>query len=253
MNQKIFTSLIFLAGGKGIRMGTATPKEIPENSLSRRSDRILRELGNGVSHGLPKQFRPLMGKPLARYSFEIFAALSEIDEIIIVCEPQYRFHFALIQKPVHFVLPGNRRQDSVYQGLMATAERADFICVHDSARPFVEKESIIRLLQEARHHGAAALAIPATNTIKQADRNRCVQRTLPREELWELQTPQAIRRSLFLKAYAYAHKHKIEATDDLSLIEALGENTYLVEGSFQNFKITTAFDWAIAEKLCASN
>jgi 2-C-methyl-D-erythritol 4-phosphate cytidylyltransferase len=225
MKKKNFTSLIFLAGGTGKRMGGETPK----------------------------QFRPLFGKPLALYSLETFTHLSIIDEIIVVCEPQYRSLFASIPKPILFTLPGSRRQDSVYHGLMAASAEADLICVHDSARPFVEKESIIRLIQEASHRGAAALALPAANTIKQADQNQCVQRTLPREELWELQTPQAICRSLFLKAYAYALKHDIQATDDLSLIEALGEKTYLIKGSLQNFKITTPFDWVIAEKLCASN
>ena len=225
MDKKNFTSLIFLAGGKGLRIGGE----------------------------IPKQFRPLLKKPLALYSLELFAALSEIDEIIVVCELQFRSLFASIQKPLYFVLPGNRRQDSVYRGLMASSDQSDLICVHDSARPFVEKDSIIHLLQEARRRGAAALAIPASNTIKQADPNQCVRRTLPREELWELQTPQAIERSLFIKAYIYAHAHEIEATDDLSLIEAMGEKTYLVKGSPRNFKITTPFDWVIAEKLCASN
>jgi 2-C-methyl-D-erythritol 4-phosphate cytidylyltransferase len=225
MNKENFTSLIFLAGGQGTRMGGNTPK----------------------------QFRPLIRKPLALYSFEIFANLSEIDEIIVVCEPRFHSLFPSIPKPLHFVLPGNRRQDSVYNGLMAAADRADLICVHDSARPFVEKESILHLIQEARRNGAAALAVPAANTIKQADQCQCVQRTLPREELWELQTPQAIWRSLFLKAYAHAHQQKIEATDDLSLVEALGEKTYLIKGSPRNFKVTTPFDWVIAEKLCASN
>jgi 2-C-methyl-D-erythritol 4-phosphate cytidylyltransferase len=225
MAKDNFTSLIFLAGGSGTRMGGE----------------------------IPKQFRPLFGKPLALYSLETFAGILEIDEIIVVCEPRFRSTFASIQKPIIFVSPGSRRQDSVYHGLMASSNRSDLICVHDSARPFVEKESIIHLIETARISGAAALAIPATNTIKQADKSRCVQKTLPREELWELQTPQAVKRPLFLKAYAYAHQQKIEATDDLSLVEALGEKTYVVKSSPGNFKITTPFDWTIAEKLCASN
>jgi 2-C-methyl-D-erythritol 4-phosphate cytidylyltransferase len=225
MDKNKFTSLIFLAGGKGMRLGGK----------------------------VPKQFRTIMGKPLALYSLEIFASLPEIDEIIVVCEKSFSSLFASIQKPLNFVLPGHRRQDSVYRGLMASSNQSDLVCVHDSARPFVEKKFILHLLHKAGRLGAAALAIPAANTIKQADPSRCVQRTLPRQELWELQTPQAIRRSLFIKAYAYAHQHQIEATDDLSLIEAMGEKTYLIEGSPRNFKITTPFDWILAEKLCASN
>jgi 2-C-methyl-D-erythritol 4-phosphate cytidylyltransferase len=225
MDRKNFTSLIFLAGGQGTRMGGT----------------------------IAKQFRPLLGKPLALYSLEIFSRLAEIDEIIIVCNPSYHSLFLPASKPVRFAAPGNRRQDSVYNGLMAVSEQADLICVHDSARPFIEKERVLALLDAADCFGAAALAIPVSSTIKQADRKLCIQRTISRDELWEVQTPQAIRRSLFLKAYEYAKTHQIEATDDLSLIEALGKPAFLVQGSELNFKITTPFDWALAEYLCASN
>jgi len=225
MINKIFTSLILLAGGQGARMGG----------------------------GIPKQFRLLARKPLARYSFEIFEDLPEIDEIVIVCEPRFSSLFASDRKPLSFALPGKRRQDSVFNGLTVASKNADLICIHDAARPFVEKKFIIQLLEETIRCKAAAIAVPASNTIKKADQNRCVQCTLTRNELWELQTPQAIERSLLIKAFDHAHRFGIEATDDLSLIEALGEKTFLIEGSPRNFKITTPFDWALAEKLCDSN
>ena len=217
--MKNFTSLILLAGGRGTRLGGGTPK----------------------------QFRKLKEKPLALYSFELFDALDEIAEIIVVSEENYYPLFHSLKKPVRFALPGKRRQDSVYNGLLATSQNADFVCVHDSARPFVQKSDMEALLQKAYEMGAAALAIPATNTIKRVDSSQSILATLKREELWELQTPQAIRRSLFLRAYEHAQKWDIEATDDLSLVEALQEPCAVVKSSPRNLKITTPFDWSVAE------
>ncbi|MBF8263453.1 MAG: 2-C-methyl-D-erythritol 4-phosphate cytidylyltransferase, chloroplastic-like isoform [Parachlamydiales bacterium] len=222
--NNLFTAIL-LAGGKGLRMGD----------------------------GLPKQFRPLLGQPLARYSFDFFNKCSEIDEIIVVCEPCYQPIFQGAGKPLSFALPGLRRQDSVYNGLIASSEKAHYICVHDAARPFIEETAFADLLDKAISHGAAALAVPATNTIKRADRNQQVLQTLPRSECWELQTPQVIRRSLFFKAYAHAQRTGIETTDDLSLIEELGEPAVLVKSSTRNLKITTPIDWLLAEQICASN
>jgi 2-C-methyl-D-erythritol 4-phosphate cytidylyltransferase len=225
MHNNHFISAILLAGGKGTRLGK----------------------------GVCKQFRPLLGKPLALYSFELFVQLSEIDEIIVVCDLQYQYLFTSQKKPIRFAKPGSDRQGSVYNGLLETFESADLVCIHDSARPFVEKDFILALLTKAILLRAAALAIPVSNTIKQVEPNNKVMKTLPRRELWELQTPQAIRRDLFMTANLYAKHHQIAATDDLSLVEAMGEPMHLVMGSPKNFKITTPFDWFVAEKICASN
>jgi 2-C-methyl-D-erythritol 4-phosphate cytidylyltransferase len=225
MYKKKLITAILLAGGTGSRMG----------------------------EGIPKQFRPLCGRPLALYSFDFFNRMSEIDEIVVVCPPAYRSLFAQSMKPLVFALPGKRRQDSVYHGLLASGSGAHFICVHDSARPFIEEKAFIELLDSAITHGAAALAVPATSTIKRAGPDQRVLQTLPRNELWELQTPQVIRRSLFFRAYAHAEKILFEATDDLSLVEELGEPAVLVKSSPGNFKITTPIDWLLAEKICASN
>ncbi len=225
MDRKNFTSVILLAGGSGTRMGL----------------------------NAPKQFQHLCGKALALYSFELFSHLEEVSEIVVVCDPSYRTLFASPHKSVQFALPGKRRQDSVYHGLLAASPEAMLICIHDSARPFLEKEAVQALLKKAFDQGAAALAAPAINTIKQADASQRVKQTLPREELWEMQTPQAIRKDLLLKAYAHAQANDIEATDDLSLVEAMGAPTVLVKSSSRNFKITTPFDWAIAEALCAAS
>src|SRR3990172_7494754 len=106
-------SVILLAGGTGTRMG-------------------------GV---LPKQFLPLNGKPIARHSFDTFASLDEVVEIVVVCEERYRSHFHSEKKSydLRFAEPGERRQDSVYNGFRTTSADADLICIHDSARPFVTR------------------------------------------------------------------------------------------------------------------
>ena len=200
--------------------------------------------------GLPKQFRMLRGKALALYSFELFDALELVQEIVVVCEKEHEHLFASFKKTIHFATPGKRRQDSVYNGLLKTSQ--EMICVHDSARPFVEKSHILTLLETAHTTGAAALAVPATNTIKRIGANGQILSTLKREELWEMQTPQAIKRSLFLKAYEHAQKKNIEATDDLSLVEAMDVPCSIVKGAPTNFKITTPFDWVIAEALCGT-
>ena len=223
--RKNFISLILLAGGTGSRMGGS----------------------------LPKQFRLLAGKPLALHSSELFDRTDAISEIVIVCAPDYRHYFADGRKPQRFALPGPRRQDSVCHGLLAASPDAELICIHDSARPFPPAEALPALFAAARREGAAALAAAATNTIKEASASMQVVRTIPRSVCWETQTPQALRRDLLEEAYRFALANDVEATDDLSLLEAMGRFASLVPSTPRNFKITTPFDWAVAEALCAAS
>lgn len=213
-------SLIFLAGGIGSRMGAP----------------------------IPKQYLPLHGKPVALHSYEILARIPEISEIIVVCEPEYQYLFS---SPVQFAKPGRRRQDSVYSGLLQSTK--EIIFTHDSARPFVEAKYILPLLEAVRSTGAAALATPATNTIKQCNPNHLVEKTLDRSQLWEMQSPQGIQRELFFQAFDYIKKRNLDVTDDLSMVEAMGLPTKIVPSSPRNFKITTPFDLTVAERLCVTN
>lgn len=212
-------SVILLAGGQGCRMQSA----------------------------IPKQFLSLQGKPVALYPFELFSSCPHVAEIIIVCEPQYQSLFPRFTLPaVKFALPGRRRQDSVYNGLLETSPQADLICIHDSARPFLSKDNLDQLLEEAKRYGAAALAVPAKNTIKETDPNQFVQRTLDRSNLWEMHTPQVATPSLLRKGFEIALEYNLDVTDDASLIELTGHPIKLVKDSYQNFKITTPEDWQIA-------
>lgn len=217
-----FTSLIFLAGGIGSRMGSA----------------------------VPKQFLPLFGKPIALHSFELFSRSSEIDEIIVVCDPSRRSLFEC-EKPVRFAFPGNRRQDSVYSGLLLTSPQSRYVLTHDAARPFLDSAGLRSVLAAVQRTGAAALAAPVSSTIKEAYPTHLVKRTLDRSTLWEMQTPQALLRSLFFSAFEHALRNNLDLTDDLSLAESVGHPAEIVPYTPRNFKITTPFDLAVAETLLA--
>lgn len=214
-----YVSLILVAGGVGTRFGGP----------------------------VPKQYVPLLGKPLALYSFEFFLTLPEINEIIVVADTAYQKIFSSKEKPVLFADGGKRRQDSVFSGLQKVNPKADIVCTHDSARPFPQKSSVLALLRDADEMGAATLAIPVTSTIKECDQKRKVLKTLKREVFWDIQTPQAIKRDLFVKAFDEAKKNDWEVTDDVSLIERMGLPVVVTPGAKETFKVTTPFDLALAE------
>lgn len=215
------TAAILLAGGLGTRMGAL----------------------------LPKQFLPLRGKPIALYSFELFQKIPLIDELIVVCAPEYRSLFAHTAVPVKFALPGERRQDSVWNGFEKVSRGIELICVHDSARPLIDQQIVTQVLQEASLHGAAVVAVPLKSTIKESKAGGFVSRTLDRKLLWEIQTPQVARREFLEQGFKIAREENLTVTDDVSLVELLRKDVKLVTGSYANIKITTPDDLHVAEAL----
>lgn len=211
------TSVILLAGGTGKRM----------------------------SASLPKQYLPLKDKPIVRYSLDLFLSMPCFDEYIIVCDPLYQIYFQ--DQNVKFALPGNRRQDSVFNGLQKVHPDSEYVCIHDSARPFISKEVVENVLQAAFEHQAAVAAVPVKYTIKQGNFNQFVSQTLERSALWEIQTPQIIQKELLHQGFQLAHEDNLTVTDDVSLVELLKKPVKLVEGCYSNFKITTQEDMAVAK------
>ncbi len=205
--------------------------------------------GSRMNSETPKQFLSLNRIPVARYSFDVLAAVPEIKEIVVVCHPDYQHLFALSNSAIKltFALPGKERQDSVYNGLMAASIQPDFICIHDSARPFINKNLVEDVINAAKTHGAATTATPIKFTIKEANDNGFVTRTPDRSLYWEVQTPQVIRSDLLQRGFVNAHHHHLSVTDDVSLVEHLGLPVQLVKGSYFNLKITTPEDLHIAE------
>ncbi|MFS8563581.1 MAG: 2-C-methyl-D-erythritol 4-phosphate cytidylyltransferase [Rhabdochlamydiaceae bacterium] len=201
--------------------------------------------GRRIGGPLPKQFLPLQGQTVASYSLNLFLTFPQIKEIIIVCDSAYRhlFHDPLIK----FADPGKERQDSVWNGASLASSQSERLIIHDSARPFLTAALLNNLLQEAENHLAVASAVPIKATIKQTTEDGFVEKTLNRDQLWEMHTPQIIEPALYKKAALFAKSQNLLLTDDVALVELLGHPVKLVKGSYKNIKITTPEDLSLAE------
>ena len=202
-------------------------------------------LGKRMRSSCPKQFMPLYGKTLALFSLDVLLQCEEIKEIIVVCLPQYRSLFEGYQ--VHFALPGVERQDSVHNGVQLT--KYDWVLTHDAARPFITADMVKSLFAAAFKAGASALAVPAKNSLKKVNEHIEVISTLDRSQIWEMQTPQLVKKELMLAGFAHAQKNGLAVTDDVALAELAGSPVKLVESSYQNIKLTTQEDLAFAQWL----
>lgn len=208
-------------------------------------------VGSRMKASIPKQFLTLKHKPVVKYSFDLFMTLPDVAEIVVVCAPDYRHLFEPHHNEVQltFALPGERRQDSVNNGLQAIKSTASLVCVHDSARPCITIPLVKRVIEAARLHGASAAGMPVKFTIKEVNGQHFVANTPDRSFIWEIQTPQIIRKQWLQEGFAHALKHNLTVTDDVSLIELLKKPVKLVEGCYTNLKITTPEDLIFAEQL----
>jgi len=201
--------------------------------------------------GVDKVFALLGGKPILARVVDAFQACHLIDQVVVVVSKQNlegcRQLVAEQGWPkVTEVCPGGRRrQDSVAAGL-SQLENCDWVVIHDGARPLVTVDLIEQGLVEARETGAAVAAVPVTDTIKVAEGDRIVHQTPPRQNLWAVQTPQVFRIGIIAEAYRQA---KGEVTDDASLVEQSGYKVKLYMGAYDNIKVTTPDDLALAELL----
>ncbi len=201
--------------------------------------------------GVDKMFAPLGGKAVLAWVVDTFQKCRVVDQMVIVVSQQ---NAELAQRMVaergwskvtEVCSGGRRRQDSVLAGL-SRLSHCDWVVIHDGARPLVTVDLIEHGLEAARDTGAAIAAVPVTDTIKLAGEDRVVQQTLPRHNLWAVQTPQIFRFNIIAEAYRQA---KGEVTDDASLVEQLDCRVKLYMGSHDNIKVTTADDLALAEVL----
>lgn len=232
------TAAIVLAAGSGKRMGSSTKK----------------------------QYMLLDGKPVVYYSLKAFQE-SFIDEIILVvsagdteyCRQEIveRYGFDKVR---HITEGGKERYHSVAAGLR-NAQDCDFVFIHDGARPMITQELLSRLLACVREHGACVAGMPVKDTIKIADENGFIEQTLDRRLVWMIQTPQVFEYTLIQNAYEQLLEREqeflskgISVTDDAMVVESLtGHKVRLVEGAYENMKITTPEDMKIAELFCKKN
>lgn len=208
---------------------------------------------------IPKQFLTLGGLPILVHSLRVLEAAESVSEIILaVPEADREFCLREIVTPHGFkkvtkvVAGGEQRQDSVRHGLEAVDEKTEVVLVHDAVRPFLTVDMVRRVIEAAVKHGAAVVAIPMRDTVKQVGADGLIEKTVDRGQLWLAQTPQAFRCKVFREAHRKAQLDGFHGTDDVQLVERLGYPVAVVEGSGENIKITRPEDLGIGEAILAS-
>lgn len=216
---------------------------------------IVPAAGAGIRFGgaVKKQFIALNGLPILSYTLRALAASNALSAIIVVAPPgdESRGREALELADVNLeteVIPGGQtRQDSVYNGLQRAKADTDLVLIHDGVRPFVSPEVVLATVGAANEVGAAVSAVPVIDTIKRVGADGIVVETLPRGQLWSIQTPQVFRYALLMQAHRAVREQGIIATDDAALVERIGGMVKVVRGSYENLKITSEEDLPLAD------
>ncbi len=201
--------------------------------------------------GRPKQFLELFGKPILAHTLEALSRVPSLSAIfLIVPEDFIESARSIVSdlppgQPITIVGGGAERQDSVYNGLLLLPSECGWVMIHDGVRPFASTELIRATHEGAQKTGASIAAIRASDTVKRA-RDGVVCETLPRDEIWLVQTPQVFRKDVILAAYEEATRSGWSGTDDASFVERIGIPVSVVPGEKTNIKVTTPDDleWA---------
>lgn len=205
--------------------------------------------------GVNKLLHEVAGKAVLVRSVEAFILAQRINEIIVVVSPENYdacsevLKSAGILNRVSLTTGGKTRSESVRNGLHAASKHTDIVLIHDAARPFVSEELIDNCIEAALEYGAACAAVPLTDTLKAADKKGMVKKTLSRENLFRIQTPQAFMYRDILKLHNKAAVRGLKVTDDASIAEYFGFEVFIVESDYSNIKITTKTDLISAEAL----
>lgn len=221
------TAVILVAGGCGLRMGT----------------------------DIPKQFITIAGMEIIEHSICAFLESNIADKLVIVCSKAYIAHTNMLiskitsQIPIIVAEGGATRQASVYNGLLEATD-CEYVMIHDAVRCCITPEDIIKLRDNLVHCSSCALGVRVKDTIKLADGSSGnILKTIDRNNLWHIQTPQAFKTQEILSAHRLALKTGFEATDDCAVAENAGMTVNIVEGSYNNIKVTTPTDLIFAREL----
>lgn len=225
------TSAIIVAAGKGTRMKSAA--------------------------GVSKQYIEIMGKPIILRTIEKFIESEAVDEIVVVLAKDDEAYFrenilskVKSKKPVKIAYGGKERFESSRNGIKATSQDSETILIHDGVRPFIKLSEIEKVTMKAKETGAAVLAVKSKDTVKLVS-GGIIESTPDRESVYLIQTPQGFSRKLLLDSYEdlLVSKEGFMPTDDASVVERYGARVSIVEGSYENIKITTVSDIAFAESI----
>ena len=222
-------------------------------------------MGKRFGSDANKPFFPLNGKPLILWSLETLASVAEITEIIPVLKVEDMTQGMMVFdtfgiSKIRQITPGGKeRQDSVYNGLKRITDKNCIVLIHDGARPLIDKtlvEEVIKEVSEIMRNrekcDGVIPGIPLKDTVKESA-GGVVKKTLKRETLWAIQTPQGFPYRKIRAAYDNAMKDSFYTTDDAALIERYGRTVKIIPGSYKNIKITTPEDIVIAEALLKMN
>jgi 2-C-methyl-D-erythritol 4-phosphate cytidylyltransferase len=215
-------------------------------------------LGTRMGAETPKQFLELDGAPIVVHSVRRIASCPLVTDIIVATRADVvdsldqRLRKESFMQSVRVIRGGDSRQDSVAAALQEVPNDAEIVLVHDAVRPFVTREQITRVIEEARHCQAAILGVPAMDTVKEVKRASLpedvalITATVPRERVVLAQTPQVFATKLLKEAFARAQADGVNASDEAGLVERLGHDVHVVLGSERNIKITKPADMNLA-------
>ena len=215
---------------------------------------IIPVAGRGTRLGgpVPKQYLKLNDEPIISITTRKFVSLPSIHHGVVVAAAneientrQLLSNIEDFSQKFKIVAGGNERQDSVYKGLEAIPSETDIVMVHDGVRPFLTTQMIDVSIQTAADSGACVIAVPVKETIKRV-MDQEVQETIPRENLWQIQTPQTFKYHILKEAHKKAKEARYYSTDEAALVEWCGYSVRVVMGSYSNIKITTEEDLKIA-------
>ncbi len=215
--------------------------------------------GSRMKADINKQFLKLKGKEVIAHTIDKFYNNKNIDEIVVVVKEDEADFFRrnIIDKygykNIKIAFGGKERQDSVFNGLKAVNERCDIVLIHDGARPFVTDEIIKNSIECAKKNKCVIVGVPVKDTIKIINKDNEVCDTPNRSTLWSIQTPQVFEYLSIIKAHKIAKEKSYYGTDDSMLMEYLGYNVKVIEGSYNNIKITTPEDLKIGEEILNEN
>ncbi len=221
---KVMVSAVIVAAGKGIRM----------------------------KDSVQKQYLPLAGRPVLSHTLGVFDGCNLISKIFLVVS-QKDFDYCrnnilrMLKKEIKLVAGGKKRQDSVYNGLIAVGENNGIVIIHDGVRPFVNKEMLESCVRGAIKHGACIIGVPVQDTLKRISRSGDIEKTIERNNIWLAQTPQAFQYEILRKAHENARLKGHAGTDDAFLVEQMGTSVKIIKGNKNNIKITTREDLRLAE------
>ena len=207
--------------------------------------------------GLDKLFSKLAGRKVIAHSIAAFEDSPQVEEIILVARedriPAMREMVAAEHfEKVRQIIPGGaERHLSVWNGLCAVNAKADYIAIHDGARPLTTPRLIRKCLKLAKEHGAACCASPIPDTIKRASEEQMVSESVERSGVWAMQTPQIFSSGLILQAYAAVMAKNEPVTDEVSAVQRMGKKIALLRNDDWNFKITFPKDLEMAEHVLA--